>query len=34
VNQAPWRDAMRPVWEAEASKFGGMDNIMSIVNTR
>lgn len=34
VNQAPWRDAMRPVWEAEASKFGGMDNIMSIINTR
>ncbi|MCY7308553.1 MAG: TRAP transporter substrate-binding protein [Rhodoferax sp.] len=34
VNQGPWRDAMRPVWEAEASKFGGMENIMSIVNTR
>ncbi len=34
VNQGPWRDAMRPVWEAEASKFGGMANIMMIVNTR
>ena len=34
VNQGPWRDAMRPVWEAEASKFGGMENIMAIVNTR
>lgn len=34
VNQGPWREAMRPIWEAEASKFGGMDNIMAIVNTR
>lgn len=34
VNQQPWRDAMRPVWEAEASKFGGIENIMAIVNTK
>lgn len=34
VNQGPWREAMKPIWEAEASKFGGMDNIMAIVNTR
>jgi len=34
VNQDPWRDAMQPVWEAEASKFGGIDKIKAIVNTR
>jgi len=34
VNQDPWRDAMQPVWEAEASKFGGIDKIKAIANTR
>jgi hypothetical protein len=34
VNQDPWRDAMLPVWEAEASKFGGIDKIKAIANTR
>lgn len=34
VNQEPWRDAMRPLWEAEASKFGGIENILAIVNTK
>jgi tripartite ATP-independent transporter DctP family solute receptor len=34
VNQEPWRNAMRPLWEAEAPKFGGINNIMAIVNTK
>ena len=34
VDQGPWRDAMRPLWEAEAPKFGGLDKIMTIVNTK
>ncbi|MFM8801864.1 MAG: TRAP transporter substrate-binding protein [Tagaea sp.] len=34
VDEAPWREAMRPVWEAEAPKFGGMNALMEIVNTR
>jgi tripartite ATP-independent transporter DctP family solute receptor len=34
VDQAPWRAAMEPVWEAEASKFGGIDKIKAIVNVR
>lgn len=34
VDPAPWRDAMRPVWEAESPKFGGMSALMEIVNTR
>jgi TRAP-type transport system periplasmic protein len=34
VDPAPWRDAMRPVWEAESPKFGGMNALMEIVNTR
>lgn len=34
VQQEPWRDAMQPVWEAEASKFGGIDKIKAIANTR
>jgi TRAP-type transport system periplasmic protein len=31
---APWRAAMRPVWQAQAANVGGMDAIMEIVNTR
>ncbi len=34
VDQAPWRDALRPIWEQEAPKFGGMGSITSIVETR
>jgi tripartite ATP-independent transporter DctP family solute receptor len=34
VDEAPWREAMRPIWEAEAPKFGGMNALMEIVNTR
>ncbi len=34
VDQAPWRDALRPIWEQEAPKFGGMGAITAIVETR
>lgn len=34
VDEAPWREAMRPIWEAEAPKFGGLNALMEIVNTR
>jgi len=34
VYQAPWRDALRPIWEQEAPKFGGMGAIAAIVETR
>jgi tripartite ATP-independent transporter DctP family solute receptor len=33
TDPGPWRKAMRPIWTAEASKFGGMDAILAIVNT-
>jgi tripartite ATP-independent transporter DctP family solute receptor len=34
VDQGPWRDAMQPVWEAEAAKFGGVQKVKAIVDTR
>jgi len=34
VDKKLWSEAMRPLWEREAPKFGGMDKIMSIVNTK
>jgi TRAP-type transport system periplasmic protein len=34
VDEAPWRDAMRPIWEAEAPKFGGLPALAEIVETR
>ena len=34
IDRAPWRDALRPIWEQEAPKFGGMGAIAAIVETR
>lgn len=34
VDQAPWREAVKSVWEKWAPKFGGMAKIEQIVNTK
>ncbi|MBL8653797.1 MAG: TRAP transporter substrate-binding protein [Alphaproteobacteria bacterium] len=34
VDEAPWRDAMKPIWEAEAPKFGGVAALNEIVETK
>ena len=34
VDQAPWRAAMQPVWEAEAAKFGGIEKVRAIVDAQ
>ncbi len=34
IDREPWRAALRPVWEAEAARVGGMARILEIVETR